>query len=98
MAAHATCQQRGKAGRIEHAQVARELIRRAADATLRKRIRAELRSIMQPALGSTTLSKNSQSTPPATTREADGEKDAHARKALLAELTRTATRMGRSGN
>ena len=70
----------------------------AADATLRRRIRAELRSIMQPALGSTTLSKNSQSTPPATTREADGEKDAHARKALLAELTRTATRMGRSGN
>ena len=70
----------------------------AADATLRKRIRAELRSIMQPALGATTLSTSSQSTPPATTREADGEKDAHARKALLAELTRTATRMGRSGN
>jgi hypothetical protein len=68
----------------------------AADATLRKRIRAELRGIMSPTLGATTLaqsapplSTNSQSTAPAKTRDAAAETDALARKALLAELTRT---------
>ena len=65
----------------------------SADATLRKRIRAELRDIM-----GAPLSTNSQSTAPATTRDAAAETDALARKALLAELTRTAARMGGSGN